>query len=70
MVAWPNSLGARLSATYPLRNAGECDYCLQRCNCPEGFGSLSELEDVPEIARTCSELTCPFGISWTPVLSG
>ncbi|CAM9651395.1 unnamed protein product, partial [Scytosiphon promiscuus] len=49
---------------------GECDYCLQRCNCPEGFGSLSELEDVPEIARTCSEMTCPFGVSWAPVLSG
>lgn len=49
---------------------GECDYCLQRCNCPEGFGSLSELEVSTDIARDCSQLTCPSGVSWTPVLSG
>eukprot|EP00903_Cladosiphon_okamuranus_P007144 g6938.t1 len=49
---------------------GECDYCLQRCDCAEGFGSPSELELSTDIARDCSQLMCPSGVSWAPVLSG
>ncbi|CAM9199526.1 unnamed protein product [Ectocarpus sp. 12 AP-2014] len=49
---------------------GQCDYCRQRCDCPEGFGSPSELLHTPDVARDCSEMTCPSGVSWGPVLAG
>lgn len=49
---------------------GVCNYCLQQCECPEGFGSPSELEVSPGIARDCSQMACPVGVSWAPILSG
>ena len=60
----------RTPVSPPHHPPGECDYCLQLCHCPEGYGSLSDLEGSPGIARDCSQMTCPSGVSWTPVLSG
>eukprot|EP00904_Undaria_pinnatifida_P008271 jgi/Undpi1/4574/HiC_scaffold_18.g07928.m1 len=48
---------------------GECDYCLQTCSCTDGFGSDAEAVE-RNVAKDCSERSCPAGLSWAPVLGG
>lgn len=44
-------------------NQGLCDYCLQICQCNDGFGSVSDVVKygIKDMDGTCHQRTCPIG---------
>jgi hypothetical protein len=41
---------------------GACDYCLEKCHCNDGFGSLTDMVTAGrDLDGTCSQKICPKG---------
>jgi hypothetical protein len=50
--------------------SGECDACLNRCQCGDGFGSDADKSfAATAFALDCSDRACPTGIAIQPVFS-
>lgn len=57
-------MGAACDAQYQCHGRGECDYCAQRCECHDGFGSSADREYLAigdSMPSDCSARVCPAG---------
>jgi hypothetical protein len=71
-------MGTGCASRYHCAGRGACDYCLQRCECYEGYGGLPNLDSADNqniiipplgVRGDCTDRTCPFAPATRPLMT-
>lgn len=57
-------LGRGCSSFHNCNGYGTCDFCAERCECNDGFGSATDIIATgAAISGSCTERVCPYGVA-------
>lgn len=65
---YSNAVGRGCDLFNGCNGNGDCDFCISKCNCYEGWGSDTDVEkagpQATPFAPDCSSKACPVGPAW------